>query len=121
MIDRKGGYERQYTLEYKRYRFPVKDQWRNADMQDRDDMPSAVLARWRKDHPFEQIHWNLYQGELREEVMERVTAELAALAKAKATKGAQANTEQESPDALVAQHRVGARKRQRDREVVVPV
>ena len=56
ILDKKGA-SRQYHLLYSVYKLPKDSQWRDADAQDRVDMPPHVLAEWRATTPAASVAW----------------------------------------------------------------
>jgi hypothetical protein len=56
ILDKKGA-GRQYELLYKKYKLPKTQKWRDADDQDKSDMPKEVLTKWRVDNPAVSVRW----------------------------------------------------------------
>ena len=57
VFDQKQGASRQYDLLFHAYRFKEKEKWRDADVQDEQDMPATVLSAWRVDHAPADVRW----------------------------------------------------------------
>mgnify|MGYP003892978087 FL=1 len=72
------GASRQYELLYDKYYLPKSEKWRDADAQDRDDMPPAVLAKWRAEHPPAGVAWVKGHKKVTTHVLNQAKAEYVA-------------------------------------------